>query len=225
LETAEHDATHMQQVATMYQATTDAAMANTETAEADRATLAEALRQSEADAATMRSVLDQVETVVSESHGVDGWHLNGALATWGEVGLDPQVHDALTPDVGKALLAQMAAMREALELLAKGANITAAAGVEEIGCARCLAPYPAHEPWCEVGLALAPNAGAHTLAKLARLDRIEVAAQAWQAAWDAAEAFQRHEHTWADGTRDYSDGLWQTETERALDLKATLEAK
>jgi hypothetical protein len=63
------------------------------------------------------------------------------------------------------------------------------------------------------------------VAALQRLERIEATAQAWQAAWDAAEAFQRHEHVWADGTIDHAHGLWQTETERALDLKATLEAK
>jgi DNA repair exonuclease SbcCD ATPase subunit len=245
LETAEHDATHMQQVATICRATTDAANAKAadaiaalddsrsaqqeaealaqdaahalaetvaahadmshraemaekmtdklralakqqaeaknaaldrlEAAEADCATLAEALRQAEADAAAYRKELEVLFVPLSEP----GSYLRRFLAG---------------ADAGKALLAQVAAMRAALELVAKGANI-------------------------------GTDAGARTLARLAQLERIEAAARAWQAAWDAAEAFQRHEHTWADGTRDYSDGLWQTETERALDLKATLEAK
>jgi RNA polymerase-binding transcription factor DksA len=187
----------------------------------------EALRHlaaANADCAAMRAALEGVACVGTY----------GSCVRCGAAWDHPHTSDcivgaALATDAGKTLLAQMAAMRTALErarvwLVQYVKDDLEAGELHGFGCYG----FPEERAAPTLGSiddALTPDAGAHTLAKLARLERIEAAARAWQAAWDAAEAFQRHEHTWADGTRDYSDGLWQTETERALDLKATLEAK
>ena len=50
----------------------------------------------EAQVAQMREALESVDGVIRESRGVDGWYLNGGIATWGELGLDSEVANALS---------------------------------------------------------------------------------------------------------------------------------
>lgn len=41
------------------------------------------------------SVLRSVESIISNSEGISGWHMNGEIATWGELGLDDEIAEAL----------------------------------------------------------------------------------------------------------------------------------
>lgn len=82
------------------------------------------------------------------------------------------MYQATTDDAmakAEAAEAACAAMREALELVAGCANVSGDAELDDIGCARCLAVSPAHEPWCEVGRALAPDAGQQLLVQIAAM--------------------------------------------------------
>lgn len=49
-----------------------------------------------AQVATLREALESVDEVIRNSHGVDGWHLNGDIAPWGQLGLDSEVANALS---------------------------------------------------------------------------------------------------------------------------------
>ena len=47
------------------------------------------------DIRTKDSALRSVESIISNSQGVSGWHTNGEIATWGELGLDDEIAEAL----------------------------------------------------------------------------------------------------------------------------------
>ena len=55
----------------------------------------------QAKAYEMRHALESVDDVIRNSQGVVGWHLNGDLAPWGQLGVDTEVAEALsaTPEV------------------------------------------------------------------------------------------------------------------------------
>ena len=70
---------------------------------------------SQSHAAQMREALESVDGVIRESRGVDGWYLNGDIATWGELGLDSEVANALsaTPTQAEQRYAAAVAVVEA----------------------------------------------------------------------------------------------------------------
>jgi len=125
------------------------------------------------------------------------------------------IDDALAPTAGQALLAQMAAMRAALEVVSECSTIDYDAG--EYGCARCFAVHPNHEGWCEVGAALAPDAGATTLA-------IVKAATAWGRA-DAQKAHDVYTQLSDDEQEIADDNLYCAEVALRAALATPQEAK
>lgn len=54
-----------------------------------------------AECATQKGVIDAVVAVANQSQGISGWHLNGAVAGWGEI--LPEIYDIETPNVTAAL--------------------------------------------------------------------------------------------------------------------------
>jgi len=80
--------------------------------------LLQKIQQLETNCAAMRLMLKEVETLVYESNGVDGWLLNDGIVTWEDLGIDRKIEFALSDIAGQLLQKRVSQ----LEIIAKDAE-------------------------------------------------------------------------------------------------------